>query len=177
MKTCSVCGQKKRKSAFPKDSRSKDGLHAICKECKASKKDISKKMAMKKQKNYTEKQETKKCSGCGMHKPVTEFSKDRTKKDGLYHLCKACRSMYRRKKKQSKDKNTSQKKAAVPKKGKTEQNHPIGTTDKVSGQDAYYTCCVCGEGLVGYIPGYLHGQPVCKDCIIINLKEIFKAKH
>ena len=37
---------------------------------------------------------TKYCHGCETEKSVEEFSKDRTKKDGLCNRCKACRAVY-----------------------------------------------------------------------------------
>ena len=32
----------------------------------------------------------KTCSKCGVEKPLTEFSKNRSRKDGLFHYCKPC---------------------------------------------------------------------------------------
>lgn len=40
---------------------------------------------------------SKKCSKCGEEKPFSEFSKDRSKKDGLQYPCKACNQEYQRK--------------------------------------------------------------------------------
>lgn len=37
---------------------------------------------------------TKRCYSCGVNKPITEFSKNRTKKDGLQEYCKPCRSAH-----------------------------------------------------------------------------------
>ena len=37
----------------------------------------------------------KKCTKCGTKKPLTEFNKDKTKKDGLKSNCKTCRTQYR----------------------------------------------------------------------------------
>lgn len=39
---------------------------------------------------------TKRCSGCKETKPVSEFNKDRNRKDGLAHSCRECRREYRR---------------------------------------------------------------------------------
>lgn len=33
---------------------------------------------------------TKKCTKCGLEKPVSEFNKNRSNKDGLYHWCREC---------------------------------------------------------------------------------------
>lgn len=37
---------------------------------------------------------TKICSRCGRELPISEFSKDKTKKDGLHTCCKQCRKQY-----------------------------------------------------------------------------------
>ena len=116
----------------------------------------------------------KKCSGCGKLKGRSEFSKDRTKKDGLYHLCKLCRSTYRRKNKEVK--------TPIHASGKTAtagnlNNKDIGVLSIVYAGVECGVCSACGKSLIGYIPGYLHGKPVCKDCVIINLKAMLKKKH
>ena len=36
----------------------------------------------------------KKCSKCKIQKPLTEFNKDKTKKDGLDNKCKTCKAQY-----------------------------------------------------------------------------------
>jgi exonuclease VII large subunit len=36
----------------------------------------------------------KKCSKCGIEKPTTGFSKDKSKKDGFNSTCKSCRAQY-----------------------------------------------------------------------------------
>ena len=38
--------------------------------------------------------QTKKCSKCGEVKAVSEFTRDKTKKDGLYSSCKRCTKEY-----------------------------------------------------------------------------------
>lgn len=125
------------------------------------------------QKNESVEHITKKCSSCGEVKAGTEFSKDRTKKDGLYHLCKGCRSAYRLKRKDVK--KTVQKRGAG---GKTDEqdNRDVGVLAIVHSGVKCGICSVCGQSLMGYIPGYLQGHPVCKDCIIINLKTTYNAR-
>jgi hypothetical protein len=67
--------------------------------------------------------ETKKCNKCGVVKPLCEFSKNKSMKDGLLSRCNACRKAYREAnkekiaergkayRKENKDKITEQKKA------------------------------------------------------------------
>lgn len=38
--------------------------------------------------------EKQKCSKCKIEKPLDEYERDRTKRHGRRHSCKACRSMY-----------------------------------------------------------------------------------
>jgi len=39
----------------------------------------------------------KKCTKCQPEKPFAEFSKDKTKKDGLQHMCKKCTKIVKKK--------------------------------------------------------------------------------
>ena len=41
--------------------------------------------------------ETKKCSKCGEIKPVGEFNKSKSSKDGLFAWCKSCQKQYKKK--------------------------------------------------------------------------------
>lgn len=41
--------------------------------------------------------ETKRCTGCRVDKPLTEFHKQTRKKDGLASRCKACCAKYGKK--------------------------------------------------------------------------------
>ena len=172
MKRCSKCGKLKDESEFPKDRTRKDGLHQRCKACKN---EYSRQRYKSKQEPPVEEAEhsdLKRCSGCGELKSRSEYSKDRTKKDGLYHLCKVCRSAYRRKNKQAlKDPGEHVRSNAVER-----ENIDIGVLAIVYAGDERGVCSVCGKSLMGYIPGYLHGQPVCKDCVIGNLKAAFMEK-
>ena len=45
---------------------------------------------------------TKKCRKCGIEKPLTEFYKDKSKKDGHRSGCKACKAQYRAQNKERK---------------------------------------------------------------------------
>ncbi len=171
MKKCSRCGTLKNESEFPKDRTRKDGLHQRCKACKNA---YSRKHYKTIQNVQDSGESMKRCSSCGELKARSEFSKDRTKKDGLYHLCKVCRSAYRREAK--KVKKTVRKSSKVSAAGNYD-NGDVGVLAIVYAGVECGVCSVCGNSLIGYIPGYLHGQPVCKDCVIINLKAMFKKKQ
>lgn len=41
--------------------------------------------------------EFKKCSMCGEIKPINNFNKDKSRKDGYYHRCKECNKIYNKK--------------------------------------------------------------------------------
>ena len=172
MKRCSKCGKLKDESEFPKDRTRKDGLHQRCKACKN---EYSRQRYQSKQESpegNAENSDLKRCSGCGELKNRSEYSKDRTKKDGLYHLCKVCRSAYRRKNKEmEKDLGKYVQSGAVE-----HENKDTGVLAIVYAGDERGVCSLCGKSLMGYIPGYLHGQAVCKDCVIVNLKSAFMEK-
>jgi hypothetical protein len=172
MKKCSKCGKLKDESDFPKDRTRKDGLHQRCKACKNAYSRQRYNTNQGTPKGNVESENMKKCSGCGELKSRSEYSKDRTKKDGLYHLCKVCRSSYRRKTKEAKE--------GIEKQGNTgasvPDNKDVGVLAIVYAGDECGACSVCGKSLMGFIPGYLRGQPVCKDCVIVNLKSVFTGK-
>ncbi len=170
MKRCSKCGNLKDEIEFPKDRTRKDGLHQRCKACKNA---YSRQHYQTTQNTQDSEVSMKKCSGCGQVKPRSEFSKDRTKKDGLYHLCKVCRSAYRR---QTKEVKRNLHKSSSNVEAGNCDNGDVGVLAIVYAGVECGVCSVCGESLMGYIPGYLHGQPVCKDCVIINLKAMFNKK-
>lgn len=44
------------------------------------------------------------CSACRQTKPLTEFSKDITRRDGAYPYCKGCKSLYKRRHPEDKSK-------------------------------------------------------------------------
>lgn len=181
MKRCSKCGKLKKESDFPKDKTRKDGLHQRCKACKNAYSRQRYESGRGTQESKANRGVMKRCSGCGKLKEKSAFSKDRTKKDGLYHLCKVCRSAYRRQ--HNKDKRSIQKSDTnVPMivdydYDNKHANGDVGVLGIVYAGVKCGACSVCGESIMGYIPGYLHGQPVCKDCIILNLKMTFKKKQ
>ncbi len=166
MKRCSKCGKLKNESEFPKDRTRKDGLHQRCKACKNSYSRQRYKTKQESKEDDVESHDLKKCSGCGELKARSEFSKDRTKKDGLYHLCKVCRSAYRRKSQGIKKDTQKRNKALLA----DHDNKDVGVLAIVFAGDECGSCDICGESLMGFIPGYLHEQPVCSECVIVNLK-------
>ncbi len=171
-KLCAMCGKLKDESEFPKDRTRKDGLHQRCKSCKNEYSRQRYKTQQELSDETTVNTDLKKCSGCGELKTRSDFSKDRTKKDGLYHLCKICRSSYRRKNQIAKKKilegaNTG---------GADCDNKEIGVLSTIYSGDESGVCGECGTRLTGFISGYLHGHPVCKDCVLVNLKFDFSAK-
>jgi len=172
MKRCSKCGKLKDESAFPKDRTRKDGLHQRCKACKNEYSRQRYKSTQESPAGKVGNSDLKRCSGCGELKERSEYSKDQTKKDGLYHLCKECRSAYRRKNKgMGKNAGEHAKSSDVE-----HENKDIGVLAIIYAGDERGVCSVCGKSLMGYIPGYLHGQPVCKDCVIVNLNSAFMEK-
>ncbi|SPD76496.1 hypothetical protein PITCH_A980010 [uncultured Desulfobacterium sp.] len=174
MKRCSECGKLKNEDSFPKDKTRKDGLHQRCKECKNKYNRKRYKTSQSMKEKIAEEEVLKSCSRCGELKSVSEFSRDRTKKDGYYHLCKVCRSTYRRKGKMA---GTALEEGSLKNETKKSAARGVNVLAIVYTGDDYVECSLCGKGLVGYVPGYLHGQPVCKECIVINLKTMFIKKQ
>ena len=174
MKRCSKCGSLKDESSFPKYKTRKDGLHQRCKECKNKYNRKRYKTTQTGKENRTEEDVFKRCSRCGELKSVSGFSKDRTKKDGYYHLCKVCRSSYRQK---GKEAGKALEDSGLSNKMEKFGGRNIGVLAIVYPGDEYVECSLCGKGLAGYIPGYIHGQPVCKECVVFNLKTIFVKKR
>tara|TARA_R110000744_G_C18962443_1_gene517067 strand:- start:55 stop:561 length:507 start_codon:yes stop_codon:yes gene_type:complete len=50
----------------------------------------------------------KKCNVCNIEKPLSEFSKDKSKKDGLQYKCKECTKQHNKDNKESIDKHNKQ---------------------------------------------------------------------
>jgi hypothetical protein len=105
MKTCSKCKIEKDLSEFTKHKKSKDGFYCQCKPCKKEWKVNNKDKANKKNKQYREKikdkpkiiiGDKKTCSNCKIKKPFEEFSKDNSKKDKHFSLCKDCAKIHKK---------------------------------------------------------------------------------
>lgn len=84
-KTCKTCGALKLTKEFDKDNKSKDGLRYSCKDCRRKEKSL---WACKKYQK--EKGKVKICKVCRKEKTYCEFSKDKSRKDGLRYECKVC---------------------------------------------------------------------------------------
>lgn len=90
-KKCHRCHQVKPISEFSKYIGSKDGFDRLCKECKAEKQKehITK---WKKIRHYwINFPKEKECKSCHKIKPISEFVKDKHRKDGFHHICKECK--------------------------------------------------------------------------------------
>jgi 5-methylcytosine-specific restriction endonuclease McrA len=91
-KICAACHIEKSISEFFKDKTSKTGYRWTCKDCLLDAQ--STKLGCVRQKfikgnNYGA-SDTKWCYGCEVEKPLSEFSKDKTKKDGYHTRCNDC---------------------------------------------------------------------------------------
>jgi len=94
-KLCSRCKQWKYYSDFYKDKKTKDGLMFWCKECE-SKRTEHKRRSNKKYLRYEDRHRTVKrikqklCAKCSIWKVESDFSKNRSNRDGLNSWCKEC---------------------------------------------------------------------------------------
>ena len=87
-KMCTKCGMEKSFNEFYKDTAQKSGYYPSCKPCKLI---ISKELRHKYAKLETrEMKEKKVCSGCKQHKNVSEYQKNKYKKDGMNNECREC---------------------------------------------------------------------------------------
>lgn len=84
-KVCTKCGKYKALIYYSQDGNG--GFRSDCKDCAASQqRDIRKTM-----KHHPVEQKT--CARCGRTKPASEFSRDKTKVDGLCSHCKECKAL------------------------------------------------------------------------------------
>ena len=91
-KICNKCKTEKSLDCFYKHKHQKDGLRAQCKACHKERARFYRKQNSEKVAEYskTYRQKNKKCYKCRVEKSYLEFYKNRTNKDGLHNLCKAC---------------------------------------------------------------------------------------
>jgi hypothetical protein len=94
-KLCSNCKETKPRSEFGKNRKSPDGINYACKAChKVRNKAKSAKTKLALEANPNLIPATKVCRSCKEEKASSEFSKNRSSKDGLRNKCKACDSAY-----------------------------------------------------------------------------------
>lgn len=85
-KICTKCGIEKDIILFHKDNTKKDGLSPSCKECKI----IQQKKFRSSERCIDTYLKNKICTCCKENKEVSNFSKDKTRGDGLNVRCKSC---------------------------------------------------------------------------------------
>lgn len=103
MKECVICNKLKALEDFTKSKAAKDGRRNQCKDCVNAQKRVAYEkanMEVVKQKEIDKQLEQmitinnthKVCHTCGVEKHKDEFTKDKTKIDGLYPSCKECKN-------------------------------------------------------------------------------------
>ena len=103
MKECTICNKLKALEDFTKSKAAKDGRRNQCKDCVNAQKRVAYEKANRevvKQKEIDKQLEQmitinnthKVCHTCGVEKHKDEFTKDKTKIDGLYPSCKECKN-------------------------------------------------------------------------------------
>ena len=95
-KMCTNCNQIKPLTEFNKNKLTSDGLQFSCKLCQSFKRkhfqDYNKQINANKIYNEND---VKTCSKCKQSKPITNFSKNKTRSDVLLHICKSCECIVR----------------------------------------------------------------------------------
>jgi hypothetical protein len=90
MKRCSRCKQEKPRTEFGEQQSKKDGLHPYCRECnRAYQRERRMKNAARNPDEIVTPSE-KRCPGCGITRPSSEWPGNRTRSDGLAPYCKSC---------------------------------------------------------------------------------------
>ena len=95
-KTCTNCNQNNPLTDYNKDKTKSDGLQYNCKSCQSIKRKYYQDnyIQINANKTYNE-NDVKTCSKCKEIKSITDFSKNKTKSDGLQNICKLCESILR----------------------------------------------------------------------------------
>lgn len=98
MKTCGKCGKTLPISEFGVDNQRPDGHRSICKTCLNERmRELKKQKGQKALSDTTDtsaQPQTKRCYRCGRVLPVTQFYKNKSKKDGYGDICKECDCAY-----------------------------------------------------------------------------------
>jgi len=99
------------------------------------------------------------CSICGKWKPLTEFSKDKSRKDGFNYYCKGCmkkrRQKYREKKRETDRKYYLNNKEKIKKRVRKYQSKRMGDVKM-------------RKFLYDKLSGFLMGDGCCMWCFKIN---------
>ena len=92
-KVCTKCGVWKPLEEYYKKKTSKDGRESRCKGCRNE--DWKQRWSKKHPKKIKEVREgMKKCTQCGVWKPLEEFNKNKNYKDGRQYKCRECQKEY-----------------------------------------------------------------------------------
>lgn len=102
--------------------------------------------------------ETKLCTKCGQVKPVSEFGKNKSKKDGLQSHCKECVKIY---KKKHYEENKEQYKIR-------NQSYREHNRDRLNRYKETLKCSVCGESRIWCLD-FHHTDPNTKENNISSL--------
>src|ERR1043165_2175980 len=91
-KACVECKMEKSLNDFYKDSSRKSGFRPNCKTCQNIKtKELSQKYSVLENREIKNK---KVCYRCKIEKNVSEYSKNRWRKDGINNKCQECANKY-----------------------------------------------------------------------------------
>lgn len=102
--------------------------------------------------------QTKFCNKCGQEKPISEFGKNKSKKDGLQTQCKACVKLYKQKHYSENKSYYIEKAKAYRQKGRENLNE----------YKSNLICSICGEDR-WWLLDFHHTNPDEKETSIANL--------
>lgn len=87
LKRCSGCGVERPRSEFHRHSGCPDGLQRRCKDCA---REDQQRLAAKNRARGVQDKGEKLCGMCGATRPLSEFGRDRARKDGRSYYCRDC---------------------------------------------------------------------------------------
>lgn len=177
MKKCGHCKLELPVESFDKNRSQPDGRQRLCKSCMAATKSRSRQKNRQKNLNidpYAQPQMRKRCSTCSEMKPVAQFYKDGTRRDGLENRCKTCRLAVRRRIRQENPEMVR----AMDLRSNLKKTYNLTTADKAKMFVAQNgMCLVCGKDLpydiariehchrTGVIRGLVH--PKCNNFVTL----------
>lgn len=176
LKMCNRCNQEKSKEEFFKKTGSHDGLQPMCKVCsqenaKAWKIQNAEKRKIRLAELYPN---TKVCHKCSTRKPLTDFSKKASAKDGLQTNCRDCHSTMAKShyRKNHKRKSSEEKKIAKANKLMKNQIKKLNLTPEayeqiLKSQD--YKCKCCHRKSTSFVADIKESADtnislICKPC-------------